>query len=135
MKAALVFFLAAVLALPAGAERREEGRSHDMGRRHEDRWHGDIREFHNRDFPRWRSGTWHHEVHDGRLGWWWVIGTIWYFYPGPIYPYPDPYTPPVIQQLPPSPQYWYYCASAGAYYPYVPVCPEGWRMVPAVPPR
>lgn len=29
---------------------------------------------------------------------------------------------------------WYYCDSAEAYYPYVNVCNEGWRSVPAVPP-
>jgi hypothetical protein len=28
---------------------------------------------------------------------------------------------------------WYYCESAGAYYPYVSECPEGWEPVPAVP--
>jgi hypothetical protein len=27
--------------------------------------------------------------------------------------------------------YWHYCESAGAYYPYVADCPEGWRLVPA----
>lgn len=27
--------------------------------------------------------------------------------------------------------YWYYCAQAGGYYPYVPSCPAGWlRVVP-----
>lgn len=25
--------------------------------------------------------------------------------------------------------YWYYCGSAGAYYPYTQHCPEGWRAV------
>jgi hypothetical protein len=134
MKAALFFLLAVIFAFPAGAERREDGRYHEEGRRHEERWHGDIRQFRNRDLPRWRAGKWHHEFHDGRLGWWWVVGTIWYFYPRPVYPYPDPYAPQVI--LPPAPpQYWYYCSSSGAYYPYVPVCPEGWRMIPAAPPR
>jgi hypothetical protein len=73
---------------------------------------------------------------------------MWYFYPSPVYPYPDPYTPPVvvINQQPPaaapqaSPQtqptvpLWYYCDSAKAYYPYVPSCPEAWRPVPAQPP-
>ena len=27
--------------------------------------------------------------------------------------------------------YWYYCPSAGAYYPYVDSCPEAWVPVPA----
>jgi len=30
---------------------------------------------------------------------------------------------------------WYYCDSAKGYYPYVSECREGWRPVPAVPPR
>jgi hypothetical protein len=35
----------------------------------------------------------------------------------------------------PPTQSWYYCASAKAYYPYVPSCPEGWKPVPAQPPQ
>ena len=34
--------------------------------------------------------------HGGRGGWWWVVGDAWYYYPQPVYPYPDPYTPPVV---------------------------------------
>jgi hypothetical protein len=34
---------------------------------------------------------------------------------------------------PPPPVYWYYCRSLGAYYPYVPSCPEAWVPVPAQP--
>ena len=30
-----------------------------------------------------------------------------------------------------SPAYWYYCPSYGAYYHYVPSCPEAWVPVPA----
>jgi len=33
----------------------------------------------------------------------------------------------------PSHEYWYFCASARAYYPTVPDCPEQWIMVPARP--
>ena len=62
---------------------------------------------------------------------------LWYPYPYPyIYPYPA-YSPPMAveqpplyveseSQAPPEPQYWYYCRSAEAYYPYVRECPEGW---------
>src|SRR5262249_61681613 len=47
-----------------------------------------------------------------------------YAYPAPVYPYPAPaYAPP------PPPTYWYYCQSLGAYYPYVPNCPEPWVPV------
>ena len=35
---------------------------------------------------------------------------------------------------PPPAQYWYYCDSVDAYYPYVENCPEGWQEVPATPP-
>lgn len=113
--------------------------------RHDNRggWHGDIRHFHDRDMERWRGGHWSHGYHDGRLGWWWVVAGLWYFYPQRVYPYPDPYTPPpvVIVQPAPAPapsapppaQYWYYCDTARGYYPYVPSCPGGWRMVPATP--
>jgi hypothetical protein len=84
---------------------------------------------------------------------------VWYFYAQPIYPYPDPYTPPVyvIQQtadptivvqtapaMPPppgataaaapqQPQYWYYCEESRSYYPYVTSCPGDWKPVPATP--
>jgi len=47
------------------------------------------------------------------FGWW------------PTYPY---YVPSYV----PAPSgYWYYCASAGSYYPYVASCPEAWVPVPA----
>lgn len=130
------------LSLSAVAD-RDDRRGPD---RHDDRgaWHGDIRHFHDRDLARWRGGHWTHEYHDGRLGWWWVVAGLWYFYPQRVYPYPDPYTPPpvVIVQpnapaptpgAPPPAQYWYYCDAAKGYYPYVPSCPGGWRMVPATP--
>lgn len=123
---------------------------------HRDRgWHGDIRQFDHHDMHRWRSGAWRHGSHGGRVGWWWVAGGMWYFYPQPVYPYPDPYRPPVIvvEQAPqpvvvpiqpapqvapvvtpPAIQFWYYCEAAGAYYPYVATCPSGWKTVPATPP-
>ena len=61
-----------------------------------------------------------------------------------VYGYAPPgYAPPaVVQQAPfpgqqhafapPPPQYWYFCQDAGAYYPYVKECQEGWMKV--VPP-
>jgi len=134
--------LVAVAPMSAYADRDDRGR----GDRHDDRraWHGDIRSFHERDLPRWRSGHWNHGYHDGRLGWWWVVAGLWYFYPQRVAPYPDPYTPPPVvivqptqpapaQTAPPPAQYWYYCDAAKGYYPYVPSCPAGWRMVPATP--
>jgi hypothetical protein len=32
----------------------------------------------------WEGGRWHHEVHNGRDGWWWDVGGVWYFYPQPM---------------------------------------------------
>jgi hypothetical protein len=29
----------------------------------------------------WGGGRWRHEMHNGRLGWWWDVGGAWYFYP------------------------------------------------------
>ena len=107
-------------------------------------WHGDIRYFHDHDYHRWRGGHWNHGWHRGYTGWWWVVGGLWYFYSAPVYPYPDPYVPPVVvEQAPPvvqqapapaAPQYWYYCEPAKTYYPYVTSCPAGWTRVPATPP-
>ena len=104
--------------------------------------HGDIRYFHDRDFYAWHGGYWHHSWYGGRFGWWWVVSGVWFFYPVPVYPYPDPYVPStvIVQQAPPpvptaapAPAYWYYCASAQNYYPYVTQCPVGWEQVPATP--
>lgn len=132
----------AMAGMPAHAQ-RFEGHS---------AFHGDIGHFHEHDWAVWHGGHWEHSFHDGRWGWWWIAGGVWYFYPYPIYPYPDPYIPPVVTAPvtvepapPPAPQptAWYYCASARGYYPYVPACPEGWRAtapnspaptVPAAPP-
>jgi hypothetical protein len=147
---------AVVAALPVAALARD----HDGGHGNYRGWHGDIRHFEYRDADRWHGGGWRHGNHGGRLGWWWVVGGLWYFYPQPVYPYPDPYRPsvvvvqqepaPVVVQVqqppqPPAPsappvvvqaptQYWYYCNAAKGYYPYVPACPSGWSKVPATPP-
>ena len=51
------------------------------------------------------------------------------------------YAPPVVTdpapqayvQRPQAPAYWYYCAEAGAYYPYVQQCPSGWLTVVPTP--
>jgi hypothetical protein len=148
---ALAVAMAAVtLALPARADEHrggghEEGRFHGPERSYEGgHWRGGIERFHEHDYHVWRGGYWAHDYHGGRYGWWWIASGLWYYYPAPIYPYPDPYVPPVVVAPPvaaapapapaaPPPQYWYYCDSAGGYYPYVPACPSGWRAVPATP--
>jgi hypothetical protein len=32
----------------------------------------------------WEGGRWRHERHNGRFGWWWDVGGVWYFYPQPV---------------------------------------------------
>jgi hypothetical protein len=90
----------------------------------------------------WRSGQWHRARHRGRFGWWWVVGGLWYFYPEPVYPYPDYASTDVdVEEAPPvaaapvgpPAQYWYYCNDPPGYYPYVPYCATPWQPVPAAP--
>lgn len=97
---------------------------------------GDIHHFHEHDMMVWRGGRWFHGPHGGRAGWWWIVGGVWYFYSAPVYPYPDPYTPPEVVAAPaPAPQpgpVWYYCRHPAGYYPYVQAC-RHWQVVPAHP--
>jgi hypothetical protein len=97
-------------------------------------WRGHIERFHEHDWNLWREGRWVRTRHDGRLGWWWIVGSSWYFYPTPVYPYPNPWEPPPITlTAPPPTAYWYYCDASRGYFPYVPECASGWRPVPATP--
>lgn len=92
----------------------------------------------------------HHGRH-GRLNV--VIGPYWgprLYAPFPSYYPPYPYYSPIVVERPapqvyieqpalvappPAPiaeaptNYWYYCTAAGAYYPYVKECPDGWQTV------
>ena len=111
-----------------------------------------IHQFHQVHINVWRGGGWYHGNYQGRYGWYWVVGGAYYFYPRPIYPYPDPYVPGVVMsgapvvvsppppqapvlQSQPLPSVWYFCEPANAYYPYIAECPSGWKTVPATPPR
>ena len=85
-------------------------------------WHGSIQHF-NPSY--WHGGHWWHGTYGARPGWWWIVGPDWYWYPGAVYPYPDPYTPPDM-----AAGYWYWCDAYQQYYPYVGACPSGWRVVP-----
>lgn len=131
--------LAVLLLVPclSGTGMAEE-RGHHRGREADGRagWHGEIRRFHEHDIELWRGGRWHHGRHEGRNGWWWIVGSVWYFYPARVEPYPDPYQPPVVVVPPPPapPQYWYYCANPAGYYPYVAQCAANWQRVPATSP-
>jgi len=127
--------LAASVVRPSMADDREHHRNHARG--HSERWRGDIGRFHEHDLGRWRGGHWHQGRHAGRIGWWWIVAGVWYFYPTPVYPYPDPYLPPLAAPppapAPAAPQTWYYCSNPAGYYPYVPQCSTEWQPVPATP--
>ena len=131
--AALLFALSAcLLSAPAQAQRDRRPAARP--------WHGDIKRFHEHDLGVWRGGRWAHQRHEGHLGWWWVVGGAWYFYPAPVYPYPDPWEPPSMRLAPPAAPvplapvkpYWYFCEESATYYPYVASCPGGWKAVPAL---
>jgi hypothetical protein len=74
--------------------------------------------------------------------WWGAPYPYWGYYGAPYYTYPPPvvvqepqtYAQAAPEPVPAAPQqpkaYWYYCASAGAYYPTAPTCPEVWIKVP-----
>lgn len=90
--------------------------------------------YHGPEIDRWHGGNWWHGPHGGRDGWWWIVGGVWYWYPAPVYPYPDPYLPPGVVAAAPGMQYYYYCPNPPGYYPAVPACPSPWQMVAATPP-
>ncbi len=61
-----------------------------------------------------------------------VAAPFWYPYPYPVYSPPvvvESSPPTYIQQDTQPDQYWYYCQSSQAYYPYVKECPGGWLQV------
>lgn len=70
----------------------------------------------------WEGGRWRHEMHDGRMGWWWDVGGVWYYYPqridGPPDYVSDDYADDVV-----------YDAPAGAYAP-----PVAYEPAPPPPP-
>ena len=106
-----------------------DGWRHQGGPRHgHGGWGGDIHHFRDDDMARWNGGRWYQGPHGGRHGWWWIVGGSWYFYPAPVYPYPNPYVPPMVAPQPGP--VWYYCQNPAGYYPYVPAC-RYWRVVPA----
>jgi hypothetical protein len=61
---------------------------------------------------------------------WWGPPYPYWVYPGWAYvPPPVVLEPPAYVEPPAPPVYWYYCPSAGAYYPSVQTCPEPWVTV------
>jgi len=102
----------------------------------------DLGSYHGHDFghftaderDHWQHGEWRHSWHNGHYGWWWFVGGDWFFYPGPIYPYPEYVGPDYWYDYedeygPPS-YYWYYCEDPAGYYPYVQQCNGPWQPVP-----
>lgn len=85
----------------------------------------------------WQGGGWRHEMHDGYLGWWWVVGDSWFYYPSPIYPYPayigPQYYYDYYSYYPAPPYYWYHCEDPLGYYPSVQDCRGPWEPVPPSP--
>lgn len=105
--------------------------------------------------PGWRGGWWGPAWGWGP-GWWgpgvwgagawgpgvwgpgWSTGGVWVTSPPPMVVVPQeprvfverdevPSTAPA--PAPSRAQWWYWCASANAYYPYVSTCSEGWQRV------
>ena len=84
-----------------------------------------------------------HRFHGGpRVHFGVVVGAPLFWHPAPYYYYPPYYYPPavVVPQSPPTyveksdaaedaQSFWYWCADAKAYYPYVKQCPGGWQRV------
>ncbi len=93
------------------------------------------------------GGRHHHHHGHARLSLGFHFGAPLYWHSWPSYYYPAPVyvAPPVVQVSPPvyverheSPVtdfngWWYYCANAKGYYPYVKECPGGWQQVPPAP--
>lgn len=127
MKKATALLLAASLALGSiGTAQADWGRHGGYG------GHRDYRPGPERH---------HHHGHRGGPGWigpaaalaiaGLAVGAVAYnqYQPAPVYVAPPP--PPM--RIQPAAGNWYYCGSAGEYYPYVQYCPEGWQQV--MPPR
>lgn len=71
--------------------------------------------------PRWYGGFY-------APYYWYGPDYGYYYYPPPAQVYAEP-DDTVVEQA--APAYWYWCASAKNYFPYVQACPEGWQAVPA----
>ncbi len=77
-------------------------------------------------------------------GWGWYGPAYWYYPPYPTSVVVVPQQPQTYIQREDTPAapasahpqgYWYYCADAQAYYPYVKECPAGWQRVTPQPPN
>lgn len=82
--------------------------------------------------------------HHHRQGNWWgptlgvglVLGSaamVANAYEAPRYRQQVVVMPAPVLAAPPAASVWYFCADSNSYYPAVPDCPSGWRIVPAQP--
>ncbi len=147
MKPFLYASMLAVLCVATAAQAQDRpahgaAGPRDMAPRGPHRFAGDFRHFGPDDRALWRSGGWRHDYHDGRLGWWWIVDGMWYWYDDPIYPYPgtvsvvtyapppvEAYTPPPAVPVTAPPRFRYYCPEHG-YYPQVQTCPTDFVRQP-----
>jgi hypothetical protein len=119
----LALAIVAVAAMPAqarGGPGGDRGAGHFGGHEQFEHFGGHERFEHFEHF--------HHGFVGPRV----LIGPETFWYP-PTYPYfpPPVYAEPPQGYVQPAPGYWYYCTSAGAYYPDVASCAEAWLPVPA----
>ena len=105
-----------VLVLGGSAAKAAAGRGHGGG--HMGGGHGGHFEHHGGNF----RGHEHFFVGPRVF----IGAPFWWYTP---YAYVPAYVDPPQVYAQPAPSYWYYCPSAGAYYPYVSSCPEGWLQV------
>ncbi len=124
---------------------RNPERERDIVRLHEHDFHvHDVRYFNDREWARWRGGYWQRDYYDGRFGWWFDVGGVYYPYAAPIWPYPLTVaplvaadavdTPPPAMPIPPLPalpHVAYHCTSPTGFYPAVDACNAGWVTLAA----
>lgn len=107
-------------------------------------WNDQQRNFRHR----WRNGRWWRGRHNGRMGWWWLVGNAWYSFANATYPYPaygggdygggDYATGGGEGCCAPDgadarPNTWYRCSDPEGYYPYVRQCNGEWESVATTP--
>ncbi len=98
--------------------------------------HRDFAHFTPHERSEWMVGHWSHGWHHHRHGWWWFVGGTWFFYPQPIYPYPNYVSTDYFEEVPDEyGDYWYYCDDPQGYWPYVGYCNVPWEQIPVTPPN
>jgi hypothetical protein len=124
---------------------RNPEREHDIARLHGQDFHvRNVRYFNDREWHDWRGGYWHNEYYDGRFGWWFDVGGVYYPYAAPIFPFPlvvaplvyedvpaEPPPPPGFVPLPALPQAAYHCSDPSGFYPALQSCGSGWTVLVA----